>query len=106
MYGSDLLMKLIPKPLFIKRCKPSDFPKGSCWISLNDLGYRGLFGIQWGWLQCRLSMFDLNLKIKHPWYFKLSMSCTGLRHKHIYKDHKIIIKDRLTGKKKEVGYFA
>lgn len=100
------------KSLFVKRAdmkKWAEYRKthpAACLVSEYDLGYRGMLWIRWGWLICRFQMWWLSYKINHPWAFGLGWKLHKIRFKTYFIGHKMMLKDRLTGKTKEVGYLA
>jgi len=73
-------------------------------MSEDDLGYRGLFGIRWGWLKFKWDMFEMMFIIKHKWYSSLKWNIRKLRYKS-YVDMRgdFYIRDRLLFKSKKVG---
>ena len=97
------------KPLFIKYVdidKWKQYKKNrpsACLMSEYDLGYRGLFGIQWGWLLFRWEMFELKLLIKYKWYSKLKWKYKSWRYKSVVKGRTLYLKDRLFFKSKKIG---
>jgi len=66
------------KPLFIKKVDLTKFNKyrknpAAMLISNYDLGYKGLFGICWGWYKFKFDMYELNFGMRHMWYWTLKM---------------------------------
>lgn len=100
------------KPLFIKRVDMDKWREakkdnpGACLVSEYDLGYRGLFGIQWGWWKCRFDMWWMSFRITHLWASNLHFNLRRMRFKFYSEGNKMMLKDRLTGEKREVGRFA
>jgi len=77
---------------------------GACLMSQYDLGYKGLFGIEWGWYKTRLGWWWLSMQMKYTWLWKLKWFLDKCRYyTYVTKDHDFMQFDRLTLRKKKLG---